>query len=523
MNKKVPLLLVSLVITISLVGCSQDENPETPEQEQNEEPQEEEEETSMEEEEENPIISLEDERNTTLEILTSSGTKSWEFEEVVLVNSNGTFDISQNFNTQDDVFVFSLTTSTGKNAGSIEWEKGNDINLNASSAETALLEFLVSSEMGPFEFIPDNGTSLTASSLGFSFELTNDERLSGTIEAGIGITLNVTLVEKENQSDAIPTGTLNFTDVFSFQSNGIDNQSPDMIGSLLSNSLYIALREDDLNVPNGLENPERVVRFNFNTNSVEDRVYSLSTKSDFVSKELVIHKNELKVIGAQRTNIYDLELDNEPSSIADYRDSSPYGSNTFFTRYGTAIVDNSVFIVGGYLGNDFEFADRMFKLDLETETISDFFTLPEPSLGARSEIVGSKLYTFGGSTAFYSPQARSSISIFDIVSQELSFSQMSRPVNFTYTGRQGNLIYVGGRVDTYNEMQVLVDRDPFLGVYNTETNEFTELQTNLSSPNRETIHAMTVFNNKVYLLFGDRGEIERPQMVEWTVMAADIP
>lgn len=521
MSKAIQLFLFALIFVTLAMGCSKSEGQDVP---NDQEMGQSEEENPNEEPEENPEISLEEERTNTIQAITSGSNKAWAFEEVILMNANGNFDISENFNTKDDVFQISTVAQNGKNpvnnSGSIEWRKENDINFNASSSAEALLESLVSSEVGAFEFAEDSGTAMISQDLGFSFELMANGKLSGEIEVGIGRTLQVVLAQKANSS--IPTATLNFTDTFSFLSNGIDNQSADMIGSFVSNSLYIGLREDGVETPDGTDKPERVIRYDFSTGEVEDLINLESFTSDFVSKELVLYQNELKVVGAQRINSYDLELNNTPESSADYKNSSPFGSSTFFTRYGVAAIDNSLFIIGGYLGNDFEYADRIFKFDFETETIEDIFTLPEPSLGARSEIVGNKIYTFGGSTEFYSPEARNSIAIFDIVSQELSFSEMNRAVNFTYTGRHGDLIYVGGRVDTYNEAEELTDRDPFLGVYDTVNDEFIELSTNLSSPNQETIHAMTVFNGKIYVLFGDRGEVERPEMIEWTVLTADI-
>jgi hypothetical protein len=513
MIQKFRFVFICLILTIIIISCGKNEDSNIID-----EPKAEEE--STEDPEENPMLSLEEERNNTLETLTSGDIKSWMFEKVILTNTNGSFDISQNFNALDDVISFSISSQSGKNVGNIEWRKENDINLNAASITEALLEFLVSSETSAFEFLDNSGVAISAQSLGINFELTSDEKLSGSIEVTDEITLDVILKEKNN-STIRPTEVLNFTPVFSFQSNGVDNQSPDMIGSFVSNSIYVALREDGVETPDGSDKPERIIRFDIETNEVDDLINLQSFTSDFVSKELVLFNNELKVIGAQRVNSYDLELNNDPIKSVDYSETSPY-SSTFFTRYGSAVLDNSIFIIGGFLGNDFEYADRIFKFDLETEITSDLATLPQPSFGARSEILGNLLYTFGGTSQYYGSQARSSIIIYNINSEEFSSSQMNRPVNFTFTGRQNNLIFVGGRIDTYNETDILVDRDPFMGVYNTNTDEFIELSTNLSSPNLETIHAMTVFNNKIYVLFGDRTNIPRPEMVEWTVMSANI-
>ena len=109
---------------------------------------------------------------------------------------------------------------------------------------------------------------------------------------------------------------------------------------------------------------------------------------------------------------------------------------------------------------------------------------------------------------------------------------MPSSVHFTYTGKHENLIIVGGQIKTFTDdadadgnpdgFLTQVDIDPYLGVYNTLNNEFTELSTNLTSSENETIHSMTVINGKIYILYGQQEEVAEGEFQNWDVLVADL-
>ncbi|WP_430905303.1 hypothetical protein, partial [Maribacter flavus] len=93
---------------------------------------------------------------------------------------------------------------------------------------------------------------------------------------------------------------------------------------------------------------------------------------------------------------------------------------------------------------------------------------------------------------------------------------------FSFTGRTQNLIYVAGRIETVSPVNMLLDREPYLGVYDTNTGVFTVLETNLSSPNLETIHSMAVFKDKIYVVFGQGQGQAEGQFQTWSILSTDI-
>ena len=64
------------------------------------------------------------------------------------------------------------------------------------------------------------------------------------------------------------------------------------------------------------------------------------------------------------------------------------------------------------------------------------------------------------------------------------------------------------------------NREPFLGVYDTRTGVFTELQINLESPTLETIQSMAVFDGKIFLVFGQGEEVAPGELQTWSILEA---
>lgn len=219
--------------------------------------------------------------------------------------------------------------------------------------------------------------------------------------------------------------------------------------------------------------------------------------------------------------IYDLKLEDDPVSLTDY--ATALGQNIGLSRHGTAVVDNTFYLIGGDLNDGL--GDKIFTYNLETETMSEWATMPEPRTGARAEIVNGKLYIFGGTEEFLSPPAKNTIYIYDLETKELIVETMPVPVMLTYTGKIENLIYVGGRNDingTDENGEATFDREPFLGVYDTNTGIFTQLETNLESPEAETIASMAVFDGKLYVVYGQSEEQEEGVLQTWSILSADI-
>ncbi len=508
------LLLPLFCFTFLIVSCGDDDAPEKIDPEVIEEI-----EPEPEEETEDPATVLAAERETTITTLTKGTSKVWRINSATLNNDNGTFDIGNNFNVLDDEFIFAAGTATGKTEfeGSLEWRQVNSIDFSAGSAEEAKFESYTSPQTFNYDFETESSSALFSETAKFNFTVSSANELIGTIALSETATLDVSLTEKlSTDYKQVPAATLNFTEAFTFESNMVGCCAPGMVGSLSDQSFFFATREDGFNTGTG--NPERIIRFDLNTNLSTERLYF---NSDFVTKQTNIINNKLYIAGGQRINVYDLKLQNDPVSLTDY--TTALGQNVALSRHGTAVVDNTIYLIGGDLNGGL--GDKIFMYDLAMETMTEFATMPEPRTGARAEIVNGKLYVFGGTESFLTPPAKSTIYIYDLETRELTIENMPNPVLLTYTGKIENLIYVGGRNDTQTtdeNGETVVDREPFLGVYDTATGTFTELETNLESPGTETIHSMAVFDNKLFVIYGQNEPQEEGQLQIWSILSADI-
>lgn len=473
-----------------------------------------------------PEVTLAAERQTVLDDLTNADEKVWKITEAILTNASGTIDISTNFNVTDDELVFSnvafQSAKTDFN-GTLEWRGGNAIETEGATSEETLLDLYESPFVSAFDFVDDSSTELE--SPGFTFTYVDQNTITGTATGGDTATIALTLAPKTAADYAqVPSEALNFSQAFTYPSNAIANGAAGMIGSNSSNSIFISNRESSMRGTNDV-NPERVSKFNLDTNTLEDKLFF---QADFVSKQLHIIDNKLKVVGGQFINTYELNLQSEPESAL-------YEPQIYLSRHGSAVIDDEIYIVGGGLDNPENIGDEIFKWDDLNASLTKIATMPETRSGARAEIIQNKLYIFGGTTGFFgsdSQNAKNTIYIYDFETAAISIETMPVSLNFSYTGKYENLIYVAGQQKAYTDdadgdgnpdgFLTTSDNDPFIGVYNTENGQFTTLETNLTSPEMETIHAMAVTNGKLYVLYGQPEAVAEGEFQNWDVIVADI-
>jgi len=517
--KKSNLSILLIVFSIFFYNCNNDDTVEMPAEDSDamEETEEVEEEMM-----EDPAVTLANSRTATITLLTENSEKIWKIVSAELVNSNGSFDISNNFNVSDDEFVFKnspLATSKSSTdfEGSLEWRKNSDIILSADSQEAALTELYVPTEAFSFDFDTESGEKLISNDGKFEFTIAESGAVSGILDL-VDAKINIALEEKQDADfQSIPSMPLNFTSAFTFDSNAIAGNAPDMVGSLANNSIYISMREDALPDPSSGLRPERVLKYDLTSNILDEKLFP---QMDFVSKQLIVNNNKLMVVGGQKINSYNLDIVADPTQSQTYADA--LGLQSFFvSRNGTAVHNNSIYIVGGSLG-DTALANRIYKFDIATETMTEFAIMPETRSGARAEVVNDKLYIFGGTKEFFTPPAENEIYIYDLNTAALTIETMPTAVDFTFAGRSGNIIYVAGNVITRDNTGAVTDEEPYLAAYDTDNGTYTELQTGLTSPDKETIHSMAVFANKLYIIYGKRETVAQGTLQTWSVLSADI-
>jgi len=446
---------------------------------------------------------LEEERVETTQILSNTSNKTWKISQAVLTNENATIDISSNFNIVDDEFVFNTE-------GNLEWRQGNDINIEGTSNQETLLDYYRSPISSTFSFNQDSSSNLTAFDGRFSFTVVDESTINGVItfpvRSNVGGQIEVVMTEKQPGDYATPvTSGLNFTEVFTFQSDGINGHAPGMIGSYSDNSLFLVTREDGMADVNGIL-PERIIKFNIDNGITDENLFF---NSDFVSKQLHIINNELVVIGGQYVNTYPLDFSSEPNSTQ---------HGLAITRFGMSVSDDDAYIVGGDLdmnGDQNVEAEKIYKWSLNNQSLEYVTDLPEDRFGARSTIVNDKLYVFGGTTTFAPSEqdGHDSIYIYDIINGGIDTEQMIHSAEYTYVDKYQNLIYVSGIYRLDNSTW-----DLFFGVYNTTTNVYEDISHNLNTSNLENLHGMSIFNNKMYLIYRTGNEPEN----QWSIMSTDI-
>lgn len=512
--KKINLSLILAALFISFYSCSDDDTTVTPPVEEGTE------EPAV--DPEDPAVTLANDRTTTITTLTKGSEKIWRIASAELTNTNGTFDISANFNVKDDEFIFRnsvLTTSKSQADfdGSLEWRKNSAVNLSADSKEAALNEFYVPAESYNIGFADDSSSELLSNEDNFEFILNANGSISGDLTLA-DATLKVILAEKlETDLSAVPTVPLVFSPVFTFDSNAIAGNAPDMVGSLVNNSIYIAMREDAMRDQSSGLSPERILKYDVGTTILSEKLFP---QSDFVSKQLILNNNKLVVVGGQKVNTYELDIVADPMESQSY--ASALGLQSFFvSRNGTAVYNNFIYIIGGAM-SDAALANRIYKYDIATEVITEFATMPETRSAARAEVINGKLYIFGGTKDFFGTIAENSIYIYDLNTAALTVETMPSAVNETYAGRSGDFIFVGGNIKTTNSTGDIIDEEPYMAVYDTTDGTFTELQTDLLSPAKETVRSMAVFADKIYIIYGERETLTPGQLQTWQVLAADI-
>ncbi len=453
--------------------------------------------------------------------LTGATSKTWKISEAKLVRDNDTLDISDNFNVEDDEFIF----STDKNNTQLEWRRGHSINTNATTVSETLLDYYLSPKLSDIQLKADSNELFTIDGA-LNFQVT-DNIPSGILYNEDSTQIHFTLIEKEPEDYFTPPTNLEFSEVVSFTSNVIDGGAPGMIGSYSDNSMFVVTRK---NKEDGTAKAEIIHKFDLTNN---DQSESLLEYESFVSKQLHIVNNQLIVVGAEHINTYNIDFSSTPDSIR---------HGKAFTRFGMAVQDDDIYIIGGEIrsykeaitdtsnnGISNDRANKIYKWNLQTKTLTEFATLPEPKFGARATIINDKLYIFGGSTEFVGePETHSK----DILVLPLSDREnwqifdMGQPMQSTFVNKYQNLIFVAGKSRFYSNENGNSSVS-FLGVFDTNTNKYSIIKNNLDlykAVERDAIQQMCLFNDKMYVIYGSGYVPDNPieQEMEWKIYAADL-
>jgi hypothetical protein len=276
-----------------------------------------------------------------------------------------------------------------------------------------------------------------------------------------------------------------------------------MIGSSADNSLFIAMRENDLGPV------ERILKINLATNNITEKLFD---QWQWVTKRLHIRGNQLIVFGGQYVNTYNLDLSGgDPISVSHGKE---------LTRFGMTVLDDNAYIIGGDQGDEPE-ANKILSWNIETETFSEFTSLPETTFRSDGTIVNDNLYVFGGCSDWFDTFTASTTAYKINMNNHSNVEtfEIDKAIDVAFVRRFQNLIYIAGQTSTIDANDQTTAVNPIVSVYNTSDNTYQELSTNLTnSSGFDTIRQMCIINGKIYIIYGgpDNGG-------QWEVLVSDLP
>ena len=179
--------------------------------------------------------------------------------------------------------------------------------------------------------------------------------------------------------------SLSFEETYVFETNLLGGPHIGMTNSTSENSLFISSRENE---PSGNTTEEEVFKLNLDTNQL---IRKSTSPGGFITKQLKIINDQLVSIGGTELKIYDLNLQNEPSSIE-------YQNNFALSKYGVASDDTNTYIIGGYrVDTPTRENTKIHKLNINSgEVFEEIIDTPETMVGASGTVSNNKLYVFGG-------------------------------------------------------------------------------------------------------------------------------
>jgi hypothetical protein len=314
----------------------------------------------------------------------------------------------------------------------------------------------------------------------------------------------------ETPTEETPTllTSLSFEETYTFEANLLGGPHIGMTNSTSENTLFISSRENE---PSGNTTEEEVFKLNLDTNQL---IRKNTSPGGFITKQLKIINDQLVSIGGTELKIYDLNLQNEPSSIE-------YQNNFTLSKYGVASDDTNTYIIGGYrVDTPTRENTKIHKLNINSgELFEEIIETPETMVGASGAVLNNKLYVFGGASYENLTEGTNKIYIYPLDNSGI-FGELSMSVtaDVTFVQKYGDIILIAGHKGLY-----VGERTSFIGTFNTATNVFQEIDTNLNSEGGEkAIHQMIVKDDKIFVLYGHPDDVIVGLESEWSILSADL-
>ena len=459
--------------------------------------------------------------NEILAAITNNGeSKTWKIDSARFTNSTvSNLDVTNAFNIKEDEFVFSASNQTL----ALEHKQRNHFNKDATDFQTFLLDDYRASVSQSFVSDTDTGypISFTSSDGQLNLLYIEDNHILAEWSLDANSTLSFKLIEKNAGDYETPTTNLTFTELATIPQEFVFLESfasADMIASHADNSLYLVYSTSVENPDGGNPRAEGVIRYDLSSNTFNNNFYH---NADFFTKRSCLDATGLNVSGSQFYNTYsDLGISSNPEQTVNYNDLL----DNYFLRHDIVSYDGDTFLIGGnpmHQGEPDPF-ESILKYNPNTETLTEIATLPSPKSRAASEVVDNKIYTFSGTYSFSESETAETLSyIYDIDSNTFESFDIPVALGCSFTTSTENLIYVAGQVLTLDpDTNGITDRNAYIGAYNTETNEFTQLTHNLEDSDQlSRISGMATINDKLYVVYQNSNDANNENYV---IMVADL-
>ena len=148
---------------------------------------------------------------------------------------------------------------------------------------------------------------------------------------------------------------------------------------------------------------------------------------------------------------------------------------------------------------------KIHKLNINSgELFEEIIETPETMVGASGAVLNNKLYVFGGASYENLTEGTNKIYIYHLDNSGI-FGELSMSVtaDVTFVQKYGDIILIAGHKGLY-----VGERTSFIGTFNTATNVFQEIDTNLNSEGGEkAIHQMIVKDDKIFVLYGHPDDV----------------
>jgi hypothetical protein len=301
--------------------------------------------------------------------------------------------------------------------------------------------------------------------------------------------------------------SLSFEETYAFEANLMGGPHIGMTNSTSENSLFISSRENE---PSGNTTEEEVFKLNLDTNQL---IRKNTSPGGFITKQLTIINDTLVSIGGTEIKFYD--------SNFEYAGQKSYGNNFTLSKFGIATHNNDTYIIGGYRvdGPTSENKKiRKLKGNITGNQFEDFIDTPETMVGASGAVSNNRLYVFGGAIFENLTEGTNKIYIYPLDnSQNYEELSMSVTADVTFVQKYGDIILIAGHKGLY-----VGEKTSFVGKFDTTTNIFEEIDTNLDSEGgTKAIHQMIVKDDKIFILHG-HSAIGQNTQSEWSILSADL-